>query len=199
MRTMALVLALVAVAPAAAAQEPTGARVLQPFASLPPPAAAPDPAGGIFSLGEPTGDRGDLSGRYASMPLRLSLTSDIFPQASLFPNCASREDASGNTIHGMPLQRYTMLALGPHLVLSGFSQTACPVDSGMGGAITYAVPIDKRLWLVAGAGIYSVPAHDTLPARTRSDLRLDVVTKTEGGRVFNVGIGKRGVSFGGAW
>jgi hypothetical protein len=194
-----LAMSIVTLAPLAEAQEPTGTGgVFKPFASLPPLATAPIPGGIALTLGEPTGD-GDLGGRYASMPVRLSITGDIFPQARLFPNCASREEASGNSIHGMPVQRYTMLALGPHLVLSGFSMAGCPIDSGMGGALTYSVPIDKKLWLVAGAGIYSVPARDTIPAQTRTDLRVDLVTKTDSGRVLNVGIGKRGVSFGGAW
>lgn len=189
--SMVLVGALAA--PAGRAQEPT---------SL---GQYPWPTAGNFQLpptslfvGEPTGN-GALSPWVASTPLRLSLQSPIFPMAGAFPNCAAYEDPSGNSVNGFPVQRYTMLRLTPNLVLHGFSSAGCPVDAAIGGAITYTVPIAPKLWLVAGAGIYAVPAHYPMPARQNGDLRVDLVRAMNDGRSVSVGVGRRGVTFGGTF
>jgi hypothetical protein len=186
-----LMLAALAGASTASAQEPSTL------------GQAPWPVAGNFQLpttsllGEPTS--AGVSPWVASLPLRLSLQGPIFPMAGAFPNCASFEDPSGNSIQGFPLQRYTLLRLTPNLVLHGFSSAGCPIDGAIGGAITYSVPIAPSTWLVAGAGIYGVPAHYPLPARQSRDFRIDVVRATNDGRSFSVGIGRRGVSFGGSF
>src|SRR5450755_4521446 len=90
-------------------------------------------------------------------PLRLSLTGDLFPIESQFPGCESREDASGNSVHGFALQRYSFLRLTPRLVLHGYSIAGCAVDAGVGGGLTYSAPLSKDLWLVPSAGLYVLP------------------------------------------
>jgi hypothetical protein len=189
--SMVLVGALAA--PTAFAQEPTS------------PGQSPWPLATNFQLpptslfvGEPTGN-GALSPWVASTPLRLSLQSPIFPMAGAFPNCAAYEDASGNSVQGFPVQRYTMLQLTPNLVLHGFSSAGCPIDAAIGAAVTYTVTIAPKLWLVAGAGIYGVPGHYPLPPRQNGDLRVDLVKGLDDGRTMSVGIGRRGVTFGGTF
>jgi hypothetical protein len=178
-------------------QSPAQATPLQP--SVWP--LAPNPQLAPLSLlsGEPSNGPG-LSPWIASVPLRLSLQSGIFPMAGLFPNCATREDGSGNSFQGAPLQRYALLRLTPNLVLHGFSSAGCPIDGALGGGVTYTVPLRPSLWLVAGAGIYSTPAYGAaLPARQQSDVRIDLMKETSGGRSLSVGVGKRGFSFGGSF
>jgi hypothetical protein len=195
-----LVALSIALASSARADDPPVAtRIFKPLATLPVFAPSTVAGGMVLSLGEPTGSAG-LAGRLASAPLRLSLQSDLPTLAGLFPNCTSREEAAGNSAPGgFPLQRYTMLALGPHLVLSGFSTGGCPVDAGMGGGLTYATSVAPKLWLVGGAGTYSIPGHDMILTQTRTDVRVDLIKETDSGRTYGVGVGKRGVTFGGSF
>ncbi len=153
---------------------------------------APIPALVVPSLlapGEPTGDGGDLSPFFASQPLRLSLTSTIFSVAGEFSQCETREDASGNSTHGFPIQRYQFLRLAPHLVLHGFSSAGCPIDGGLGGGLTYTVPVRASLWLVASGGYYGIPGRGpALPARTAAEGRVDLVRETKAGSALRIGI-----------
>jgi hypothetical protein len=119
-------LALLLTAAFAGAQEPPSIPGSWPVASNPLLAPAP------FFGGEPTGKPGDLSPYALSTPLRLSLRGNIFPIGSMFSQCATREDASGNAMQGFAVQRYTFLELTPQLVLSGMSTSGCPVDSAAG-------------------------------------------------------------------
>jgi hypothetical protein len=195
--TSTSVLALTALATLPAfAQDPPA--LYQPSSPLAPNPQLPSQP--LLVLGEPTG-RPALSPWAASIPLRLSLQSTLFPLAmsGVFPNCAMYEDPSGNSLQGFPVQRYTFLQLTPNLALHGFSTAGCPIDSGMGAAVTYSIPIKPSIWLVAGAGAYTVPAHFGLPARQRSDFRLDLVKTTSDGRSVSVGVGRRGVSVGGSF
>jgi hypothetical protein len=148
--------------------------------------------------GEPTGTAG-LSPWVSSTPLRLSLGGDIHSIGGGFANCVSLEEPSGNTINGFAVQRFASVRLAPALTLQGFSSAGCPVDGAIGGGITYTVPVGPSLWLVAAAGVYGVPAHAPFPARTTNDARLDLTKDLNGGRTLSVGVGTRGVSFGGAW
>ena len=135
------------------------------------------------------GGTGDLSPFFASRPLRLSLTTTIFPLAGDFPECKTREDASGNSIHGFPIQRYQFLKLAPHLVLHGFSSAGCPIDGGLGAGITYTVAVRPSLWLVASGGFYGIPGRPpVLPARTAVESRLDLVKETTAGSALRIGI-----------
>jgi hypothetical protein len=143
----------------------------------------------LLSSGDEQDDEGDLSPRLRADPLRLALTSSIFPLAGGFPQCASREEAAGNTVNGFPIQRLRTLALTPRLSLIGFSQGGCPIDGGLGGGATYTIPLRPSLWLVAGAGYYVVPGRDVaIPTRTGADLRMDLVKKTDSGQLLRFGV-----------
>jgi hypothetical protein len=160
----------------AGAQEPTGTwqrppTTLVPSVKLTTPWLFP---------GEPTG-AGGMSPWVASTPLRLALQSGILPTAGGYPNCVSLEEPSGNTVNGFPVQRFTSLRLAPALVLQGFSSAGCPVDGAIGGGLTYTTAI-----------------RPSLPARVQSDARIDLTHQLDGGRTLSVGIGKRGITFGGA-
>jgi hypothetical protein len=194
----ALSVACAAWAAGASAQEPTGQAppapamtriVLRPFPRLVP------------GLGEPTGDPNALDPFSAFTPARLSLVSDLIPVGPLLGNdCGEQSDASGNSFHGFPVQRYTFLQLTPHLVLHGFSNGGCALDSGIGGGVTYTVPLKKDMWLVASAGAYAIPGRGpTLPTRKRGDAGLDLVMRPAPDRTLSVGLGRRGVRFGGSF
>jgi hypothetical protein len=122
----------------------------------------------------------------------LSLTSTIFPVASGYPQCKTREDESGNSINGFPIQRFTFLRLTPHLVLHGFSIAGCPIDGGLGGGLTYTVPLSPSLWLVGSGGYYGVPGRGpVLAPRTAREVRLDLVKQTKAGPTFRIGIERK--------
>jgi hypothetical protein len=180
-------------APSAMAQEPTAA-FAAPWPLAQNPQLAPTP---LFGLGEPSG--GTLSPSMALVPLRLSLQSTIFPRASFYPNCASREDGSGNSFQGFPVQRFTMLALTPNLTLHGFSSAGCPVDGALGGGVTYSVPLRPSWWLVMGGGVYGTPSHAGLPGQRRTEIRLDLMKAIDTTTSMSVGVGRRGVSVGARW
>jgi hypothetical protein len=114
----------------------------------------------------------------------------MFPMARAFPECESREEASGNSLNGFALQRYTFLRLTPALVLHGFSSAGCPVDAGGGGGITYSVPLKKDLWFVPSAGFYSIPMATVGPPIVTTAVRADLVKSTSKGRVLTLGLGR---------
>ncbi len=149
--------------------------------------------------GEPTGDKGATS-YLTSMPLRLSLghSAFAFPHAGGGVACEPREEASGNTINGFAVQRYTFLRLTPRLVLHGFSTAGCPLDAGMGGALTYAAPLSPKWWLVASGGIYAQTSAIASRPTLRTDVHIDVM-KQDGGLMTAVGLGTRGFTFTGNW
>jgi hypothetical protein len=133
-----------------------------------------------------------LSATSAFVPLRLTLTGGLFPQASAFSGCEARSDASGNSVHGFAVQRFTFLRLTPQLVLHGFSTAGCTVDAGMGGGLTYTVPLRQSLWLVASAGFYGLPSPGGgASALISQGARVDVVKQLAWGRTLSVGLGTR--------
>jgi hypothetical protein len=134
-----------------------------------------------------------------STPLRLSLQADIHPIAGGFPNCVSREEPSGNTINGFAVQRFASIRLTNALTLQGFSSAGCPVDGAIGAGLTYTVPLQSSLWLVASAGVYGVPGHAPYPPRQSDDLRVDLTKQLDDQHTMTVGVGRRGITVGGAW
>jgi hypothetical protein len=180
-------------------------------------------------FGDRGGDAGDFSGYRLSAPLRLSLEGSIIPKAGGFPNCASREDAVGNSVGGIPVQHYAEWRLTPRLVLSGFTQLGCPIDAGIGAALTYAVPLRRSLQLVFGAGIYAAPGQIALFSGPQASLpqylgsllasaaqgpridspvngaaRVDLVLNAKDGHPYNVGVeslgsGTQTIKFGGGF
>ena len=187
----------------ARAQEPTSGppQRLRPFGAIPPLPSQGSAASPLFSLsGEPTGDASALQGYFASAPLRLSLQNRIFPMGNAYDQCGTRGDAAGNSTGGIPLQSYTSLRLTPNLVLHGFAAGGCPIDGAIGAGISYSVRVAPSIWLVTSAGVYTAPAPAQYAgARRRSDFRIDLVKKVEGTRSLSVGVGRRGVTFGGAF
>jgi len=170
-------------------------------------------------VGDSSGDAGFLSGYRAVAPLRLSLEASISPKASGFPNCVSREDAAGNSVGGIPVQHFVMKRLTPRLVLSGFSQLGCPIDAGLGGALTYAAPLSTSSWFVFGGGLYVAPGQVPLfggvgqslmngiraaPSATNMASRADLVWKTTGDHTYSLGVqtlgrGMQSITFGGGF
>jgi hypothetical protein len=154
-------------------------------------------------LGEP----GALLPLWSFTPLQLSLKQGLFAAGSTLPNCASREDASGNSINGFPVERYSYLRLTPRLTLHGFSSGGCAVDAGLGGGLTYAAPLGKKLWLVSAVGFYALPSIDlAASAVVSASARVEVVKQLRAGHVLSFGMGTRNrtgaapfnaVSFGG--
>jgi|GEM_PF-4445873 len=152
-------------------------------------------------------------------PLRLALQNGILPQAGGFPNCATREEAAGNSMGGIPVSFHHEIDVVPHLVLAGFSQLGCPIDGSMGGVVAYTAPIAPSVAFVLGAGIILAPGQIPLyggslqtsiarqvrgaPSATGATVRADVLWKTKAGRFFTVGVGSTGtrhtLSFGGGF
>jgi hypothetical protein len=176
------------------------------FAQDPPPTPAsamiptPVPLRLFAPTGEPTSAGGVLPPTLAVLPLRLSLMGATFPIAGAFAGdpCASREESSGNTVWGFPVQNATYLQLTPQLTLHGFSSQGCPLDSSIGGGISYAITLPQNLWLVVNAGLLSQPG---MPGgtRTRAETRLDLMMRPTPDRAYALGIGRRGVTFTGQW
>ncbi len=189
-----LALTVLALPTTSAAQDPPPST---PAAAIVP---TPVPLRLFMSTGEPTSAGGALPPALAVLPLRLSLASATFPIAGALPGdpCASREESSGNTLWGFPMQHATYLPLTPQLTLSGFASRGCPLDSAIGGGLSYAITLPNNFWLVANAGLLSQPS---LPGgtRTRTDLRLDLMMRPTPDRAYAVGIGRRGVTFTGQW
>jgi hypothetical protein len=139
-----------------------------------------------------SGDSGALPVSAAFAPLRLSLVGGLFPEGITLPGCASREDASGNSVNGFALQRYSFVRLAPGLVLHGFSQGGCGVDAGLGGGLTFAAPLTKSVWLVSSVGFYALPPLDSArSAVVTSSARVDVVKHLGWGRTLSLGLGTR--------
>jgi hypothetical protein len=143
----------------------------------------------------------------AFAPLRLSLSAGLFPVGNLLPGCASREDASGNSINGFPIERYSYLRLTSRFTLHGFSSGGCAVGAGLGSGLTYAMPLGRKLWLVSSVGFYALPPIDSsMSAVVSTSARLDLVKQLPAGHVLSFGMGTRNrtgaalfnaVSFGG--
>jgi hypothetical protein len=64
-----------------------------------------------------------------------------------------REDASDNSRFGFPVEHQVYLAMTSRLALHGFSRLGCPLDSLVGGAVTYAMPVAPNVWIVPSAGV----------------------------------------------
>jgi hypothetical protein len=152
-------------------------------------------------FGEPTGDAQGLAAALAVMPLRLSLMSTTFPIAGALGGnpCESREEPSGNTANGFAVQHQAYLAITPQLVLHGFSTAGCPLDAGVGGGVTYTVPVSKSVFLVASAGAYSLPSVQPGRVVTKGDARIDLVFRSTPDRAWGVGLGRRGLKLTGTW
>jgi hypothetical protein len=158
----------------------------------------------LLDLGD---DRDALTGLRLSSPIRLTLEGAIAPKAGLFPQCSTLEDDVGNSVGGIPVQHYRAFHLVPRLILSVFTQLGCPIDGGIGAALTYEVPIRDSVALVLSAGAYTVPAQAQLyggwspafaaalrgaPSSADAAARADMTWKTSSGQPLSVGVEKLG-------
>jgi hypothetical protein len=190
--SVATVLAALSVAQVAAAQEPSLA--LSPY--TPPPTAS------VLAPGA-AADSSSLPPDAASLAFRLALISSMYPVGPALGTggCGALSVAAAGTI--LPTQPYTQIQLTPRLVLHGFSDLGCPgdryapLDAGVGGGLTYAMPLRPNLWLVGSGGFYAVPAHAAGFGRTSADVRLDVMTRLPDDRTLSVGVGRRGIGISG--
>jgi hypothetical protein len=154
-------------------------------------------ASGIFAR-RTNGRRGCAFSLRAVDPHALVASEQLLSFGPVFTGCATHREAGGNYVNGFPVQRYTFLSLVPGLTLSGFSTAGCPVDSGIGGSLTYSVPVQPATWLVAGLGVYGTP-RSILVSQRQSDLRIDLVHAIGKGRTIGIGIGLEGLAVGGLW
>lgn len=178
---------------AASAQDPPPS----PAAAMVP---APVPLRLFAPFGEPTSTSGGLAPPLAVLPMRLSLLAATFPVGGALPGdpCASSAEASGNSVWGFPMQHATFLPLTPQLSLAGFSSRGCALDASMGGAVSYAIPLPRNLWLVVSTGLLSQPNLPS-PSRTAADARVDLMLRPSADRSYALGLGRRGVTFTGQW
>jgi hypothetical protein len=155
----------------------------------------PTPASVLATGASGASDATVLSPYAASMPLRLTLLSSLFPVGPALGTggCAEAAIETGGTI--FPVQPYTSLAVTPRLVLHGFSDLGCPgdpralLDTGAGGGVTYVVPVGSNLSLVASGGTYGVPGNGGLPWRFAGYGGLDLVKQLKQGRTMYTGVG----------
>ena len=63
----------------------------------------------------------------------------------------------------------------PRLTLIGFGRGGRACDAAVGGAIVYATPIRKDIWLVASAGILYLPQALAGTPRATGQARVDLV------------------------
>jgi hypothetical protein len=134
----------------------------------------------------------------------LSLLAATFPAVAAWgiDPCSSRGDPTGGGVPYFAINRSAFLPLTPRLVLHGFSSGRCTADSGIGGGVTYAAPMGKGWWLTAGLGTYAVQAFrpNEPPSLVRkTDARIDVVFRPAPDRAWALGLGRRGLTFGGIW
>jgi hypothetical protein len=163
----------------------------------------------------PGGEPSSAPGFVFSTPLRLTLEGSVVPWARGFPQCETREDDVGNSVRGIPVQHYAALRFLPQLVLSGFSQLGCPIDGGLGAALTHATPLGGSAWFVMGVGAYTTTARTpfsspdqvlrvgptTVPAMVSA--HADLVVQAPSGAPLSLGaavIGRRPtLTFGGGF
>jgi hypothetical protein len=186
---LVLPLALSALCAAHAAAGQTSVVVLAPYT---PPAVA-----SVLTASTSPSDTSALPPDAASLPLRLALLTGVYPMGPAFGTvgaCGELSVAAAGTI--FPTQPYTQIQLTPRLVLHGFSDLGCPgdpyaqLDAGVGGGLTYSMPLRPGMWLVGSAGAYGIPAHDTIPARNIFGAGLDVAVKApKSGNVLTTGVG----------
>lgn len=194
--TFAGLLALAAAAPAEAQQ--AADPVTPPAMVLGPPRV-----NWLFSRGDAPGDRADALGSRSIIfePIRLSLMSMAVPAGGPDASgCGEAPESAGTATagaSGFAAQYTAAVQLVPRLTLVGFGRGGRPCDAASGGALVYATPIRKDVWLVASAGILHLPQALAGTPRTTGQVRVDLVFAQPKGRSLAVGVGTRGFTFGG--
>jgi hypothetical protein len=168
------------------------------------PLVGPPTVTWLFTQGDANGGRGDTLGPGSIIfePIRLALLGSAVPGAAGDPECRdSGAESAGTATAGVPRfasQHAAAFQLVPKLTLLGFSRGGCQRDAAAGGALVYATPIRKDIWFVASAGILHLPHAGAGGAPvTNGQARMDLMFARPKGRSYAVGIGTRGVTFGG--
>lgn len=111
-------------------------------------------------------------------PLRLGMMSEVPSQAATEPGCRGHVETT------YALSR----PLTPRLTLVGFSRAGCPIDSAIGGGLTYVVPLRPSVFFVTSAGLLLQPPYGQRPLTIIPQVRADVVFDRGEGRSWSVGI-----------
>jgi hypothetical protein len=141
---------------------------------------------------------------YVLDPIRMALWGTAVPRPRGEPTCGGSEEFEESGLieigpRGPALRRVSNIQLIPRLTLSGFSRGGCASDTGVGGALVYAIPISSNVFLAASLGVLHLPhAGPNASSVTNVDARLDLHVRRPGGHSYAVGIGTRGLTFGGA-
>ena len=157
----------------------------------------------MFTQGDANGGRGDTLGPSSIIfePIRLALLGSAVPVGAADPGCRESVESTGAATAGVPgfaMQHAAAVRLIPKLTLFGFARGGCPLDAGAGAALVYSTPIRKDIWFVASAGILHLPHAGPGGAPvTTGQARMDLVFARPKGHSYSVGIGTRGISFGG--
>jgi hypothetical protein len=136
-------------------------------------------------------------------PIRMALWGTAVPRPRGDPTCGGSEGFEESGLleigpKGLALRRASDIQLIPRLTLSGFSRGGCASDSGVGGALVYAIPISTNIFLAASLGVLHLPhAGPNATSVTNVDARVDLHIRRPSGRSYAVGIGTRGLTFGG--
>lgn len=142
------------------------------------------------SVAVPTAPASDLDSPLTlGAPLRFSLTrTNDIPFARPNPGCMAEAETSGNAVHGIAVTRALGYRWTPRLSLIGFSSLGCPLESGIGGGLVYALPLSPKFSLVASAGVYALPQIVDRGWLFKTDARLDLQWKVGTDRTMQVGV-----------
>ncbi len=164
---------------------------------------------GLGRQGDASGSSGDIDrmGELALEPLRLSLMGNhpLTPVGGCGDGMAEAWTGA-STLPAMRAFGTNLLGGGsswktPRLSLFGFSRVGCALDSAVGGAATFTVPLKPDVAFVLSAGAIYLPQAppSTIQPNKSSTVRAGIVIRRANGTSFNVGIDTlvRGVSFGG--
>jgi hypothetical protein len=126
-------------------------------------------------------------------PLRLGLMSEVAPMSATEPGCSDRLERTGTLTAGtagspMQFTRSVPIPFFPRLTLVGFSRAGCPIDSAIGGGLTYVVPLRPSVYFVMSAGALLQPAFGDRPIKIIPQVRADVVFDRGEGRSWSVGV-----------
>lgn len=144
----------------------------------------------------------DAMGAFAFEPLRLSLLGEH----ALVPTNQCGDQFVDARVGGSPLLRMGTFGANlvggsslrsPRLSLFGFSRMGCALDGAAGAGFTFTLPITRQVAFATSAGAILVPGAPAGSERSSGGVRMGVVFRGSSGRSFNVGIGNRGMTFGG--
>jgi hypothetical protein len=186
---------------------PAFAQALPPTSAVtavpgPPPVRWFDPFHVGDALGSPGDDR-SMSYDAIFEPLRLSLLGPHVPGPSLSGPCADSLPSAGAVTAAAPgftPQYASAVRLVPRLTLYGFSRAGCALDAAAGGGAVVAAPVvEKKVFLVGSAGYVLLPTPASGRPTVGSAVNVDAVLLRPNDKSVRLGVGTRGVTFGGTF